>query len=146
MRKRLAVLIIVLLVGQGVWADHTCVIGGLRSGLALGMSVDHHLTENTWGRFEVAGTTGEDFSFTGDNPFVAAADLRTHVATLGPQQVRLSVGLGLVGIYGIRTEQGSFISAMFENIYGMEPLLLELGFDYFGDHGHATAQLGYRIY
>jgi hypothetical protein len=139
------ILLSALLFTQSAWAVHTTIIGGLRSGLAFGLTGDHHLTDRSWGRFGVEGTTGEDMAFTGDNPLLLFGDLRYYLLDVGPRQVPTSLGLGVVGNFGNRTEIGTCFSVMFEQIYGIEQLCLELGLDYYGDHGHVTAQLGSRI-
>jgi hypothetical protein len=124
-------------------ADHTSMIGGARGGFGLGMVYSKVLNDHFTGRFGVEGTTGEDQSFTGDNPFLVFAGLKMPLVTIKDEPI--SWGLGFVANYGVRSEQGEYISLIFNKLYNSDDHFLETGLDWFGDHGHIEAQIGYRF-
>ncbi len=142
--KRIAILIaFVLLVGQASWASHTAIIGGFRSGLALGIETVKDLNDRVSGRFGMEATTGEDLSFTGDNPFIMFLEGKIHLFDF--VRSPMSLGLGLVGIYGVQTEYGGTLSLIFDRIYDRDELFLEAGIDYVS-RGRLMLQVGYKLY
>jgi hypothetical protein len=143
--KRIISLAFVMLFCGSSWAYHSSIIGGMRDGLALGMKVEEISLGSVSLNFDVQATSGEDLSFAGDNPFVLSGAAKFDFAEIGPRKIPTSLELGLVGYFGNRTEQGTYLAMIFDKIYGVDPLSLEMGFDYFGDHGHVTLQLGYDI-
>ncbi|MBN3033786.1 MAG: hypothetical protein JW873_06790 [Candidatus Saganbacteria bacterium] len=136
------ILLAVIFSSQPVLASHTAMIGGLRSGLGLGAETDRQLGPVA-ARFGVEAATGEDLLPAGDNPFIIFAGLKLPLLTLGGRPVDWS--FGFIGNYGNRTEQGEYFSLLFEKLGGNEAAFLETGLDWFGDHGHVQAQLGFRF-
>lgn len=142
--KRLSLFIVLLLlISQTAGASHTAIIGGLRSGLALGMETAKNFNDRFSGRFGMEATTGEDMGLLGDNPFVMFVEGQSYLFDVGSSP--MSASLGLIGIYGNQTEYGGSFSLVFNKIYGREELYLETGIDY-TSHGHLRLQAGYKIY
>jgi len=145
MQRLIAFTIILFLAGQSAWANHTAMIGGMRDGLAMGLEIEEHLSDNLMYRFGLEASTGEDISFTADNPFVLTGGGRFRLGKLGFSP--MWGGVGVVGNFGNNTEIGVALSLIFEKIYNQDPLFLETGLDWFTDpgHGHVQIQVGYRF-
>ncbi|MDD5593114.1 MAG: hypothetical protein PHG97_00055 [Candidatus Margulisbacteria bacterium] len=141
--KKILLGIFLVLIAQTVWANHSAMIGGARDGLGLGMATERSFTDYFTGRFGVEATTGEDLTFAGDNPFLIFAGLKMPLVTIKDEPI--AWGFGFVGNYGARTEQGEYLSLIFEKLYNNDAYFLETGLDWFGDHGHVEAQVGYRF-
>jgi hypothetical protein len=141
--KKILLGIILVLAAQTVWASHTAMIGGARDGLGLGMETSYKFSELFTGRFGVEGTTGEDQTIAGDNPFLIFAGLKMPLVTIKDEPI--SWGVGLVGNYGNMTEQGTYLSLIFDKLCNSDAYFLETGLDWFGTHGHVEAQIGYRF-
>ena len=143
MKKIILVAGLVLLFScQHAFAYQTALIGGVRDGLGMGIETSNKFSDYVTGRFGVEGTTGEDQDLTGDNPFLVFVGLKMPLAA--SQDSPVSWGLGLIGNYGNRTELGEYISVIFDKFY-RDAYFLETGLDWFGDHGHLEAQVGYRF-
>jgi len=143
MKTKLACFSLLLLISaQAVWASQTAMIGGTRNaGYTLGMETSRDFGPAT-GRFGIEATTGEDVNIYGDNPFLLFAGLQLPVPLV---RQPVSWSFGFVGNYGNRTELGEYLSLVFDKLYQADKMYLETGLDWFGDHGHALFQLGYRF-
>jgi hypothetical protein len=141
MKTKLACFSLFLLISaQAVWASHTSMIGGARDGLGLGMETRRDFGWLT-GRFGVEATTGEDLTFSGDNPFLIYAGGLFPLLKDKP----VSGSLGFVGYFGNRSEQGAYGSLIIDKFNGNDATYAETGLDWFGDHGHVFLQIGYRF-
>jgi len=127
-------------------ANHNEIIGGFRDGLAFGLKYEETKLGSLSLNYGLEATTGEDFSFTGDNPLVLFGGLEFPLFELGPRKMPTSLELGLVGYSGNQSQLGVYASVMVDNFNGIEPLDLEVGCDYLGDHGRVTLQLGYTLF
>ena len=144
MKKYFLVFIAVLfLTGQAARADRTAIIGGLRSGLALGIETVKDFNDRVSGRFGLEATTGEDLGSAGENPFIMFVEGQFYLFDVGRSPVFLS--LGLLGDYGYQTAYGASLSFIFNKIYGREELFLETGIDYISS-GTLRLQIGYKLY
>jgi len=135
--------IILFLTAQSAWADRSAIIGGLRSGLALGIEVVKDFSGRFSGRFGMEATTGEDLSLLGENPFIMFLEGQLYLFNVGQSPLFLS--LGLLGDYGYQTTYGGSLSLVFNKIYGKEELFLETGIDYLSG-GVFWLQMGYKLY
>ena len=141
--KKIILGMVLILVAHTAWASHSAMIGGARGGLGLGMETSYRLTDRFTARFGVEGSTGEDLTVSGDNPFLIYAGLKMPLATIKDEP--LSWGLGFIGNYGNRSEQGEYLSVIFDKLFNDDAYFLETGLDWFGDHGHVEAQVGFRF-
>jgi hypothetical protein len=132
-----------LMACQQVWASHTAMIGGARDGFGLGMESSYRFNDLFTGRFGVEGTTGEDQTFAGDNPFLIFAGLKMPLVTIKEEPI--CWGLGFVGNFGANSEQGEYLSLIFDKLFSNDAYFLETGLDWFGTHGHMELQAGYRF-
>ncbi|MFA5114192.1 MAG: hypothetical protein WC529_07860 [Candidatus Margulisiibacteriota bacterium] len=143
MKRTIVSALLLLALCGSAFANHTSIIGGFRDGLAFGIQVEQKLVGKWEGNFAMETTTGEDMTFVGDNPFTLFAGLKYELGQLALSPAFLC--FGAIGNYGINTEYGGYASLTFENIYQNPALYLDLGMDMFSGHGHAFAQLGYRL-
>jgi hypothetical protein len=143
MKKTILVLSILIFTVNSSWAIQTAIIGGLRSGMALGMKVEAPWLENTSARFEVEGSTGEDMSFGGDNPLVIFGGIKYKLAGLIPE-LAVSLGAGIVGYSGNNSSLGPSLSLIFDNAFGMDSLFVEAGVDFMSSP-KLQLQFGYRV-
>jgi hypothetical protein len=141
--KKIIFGIILVLAAQTVWASHSAMIGGARGGMGLGMETSYKFSDRLTGRFGAEGTTGEDLVVAGDNPFLIYAGLKMPLATVKDEPIFW--GLGFIGNYGKRTEVGEYFSVIFDKLNNNDAYFLETGLDWFGDHGHLEAQVGFRF-
>ena len=146
MKKMLTLVLCLIALSGLALANHTEIIGGLRDGVAFGLKTEEaHLAGLTLA-YGLEATTGEDFSFSGDNPLIIFGGVELPFGVLGARKIPTFLEIGPVGYFGLQSQVGIYASFMFKHIYGERPLDLEAGFDYFGDHGHVTLQLGYTLY
>ena len=144
--KRLTILLIVWgLFTQPAWAYHTAIIGGLRDGLALGMLVEQHLIgEKLTARYGLEGSTGDDFTFSGDNPFQLSGGLKFQLGKIG-RGLPFWGTAGLILYSGNNPLTGFSLSFIIEEMFNTKPLFVEMGADLMPNYAHIQAQIGYRI-
>ncbi|MFA4843379.1 MAG: hypothetical protein WC632_00315 [Candidatus Margulisiibacteriota bacterium] len=145
MKKALTLALALVVLSGLAWASHNEITGGFRNGLAFGLKYEETKFGSLALNYGLEATTGEDFSFTGDNPVILFGGVELPLFELGPRKMPTSLELGLVGYSGNQSQLGVYASVMVDNLNGIEPLDLEVGYDYFGDHGHVTLQLGYTL-
>jgi hypothetical protein len=145
MKKPIALAFCLLILGSAAFASHTALIGGFRDGMAFGMQTEQKFANRWEGNFAMETTTGEDMSFTGDNPLTLFTGLKYGLGSLGLSPAFLC--FGAVGNFGINSEYGGYTSLTFENIYNNPELFLDCGFDIFTSprHAHFFVQLGYHF-
>ena len=146
MKKALTLALALISLSGMAWANHNEIIGGFRNGLAFGLKYEGTKLGSLSLNYGLEATTGEDFSFTGDNPLIFFGGVELPLGTFGPRKMPTSLELGVVGYSGNQSQLGVYTSVIFDNFNGINPLNLEAGFDYFGDHGHLTLQLGYTLF
>ncbi len=143
-KYRYYVAMILLILGQVAWANHTAIEGGLRSGLALGLRSEYDL-DNQWSvRFGLAGSTGDDLSFANTNPLVLFAGLDKYAFNLN-RDLPLEVGVGVVVYSSDNSTAGPYLHAIVDNLNGDKALFAEAGIDFING-AKLQAQIGYNYY
>jgi len=137
MKKTLAIVTLMFCLMSASQALQPAVIGGIRDGLALGIMADEGVGRNVGIRFGLEANTGK-------KPLILFFGGKFYLVTL-ERKVPLSLGLGLVGYFGDKSEAGISLSFIFDRIFAINPLFFEVGVDVAGS-GRLQAQLGYKIY
>jgi hypothetical protein len=146
MKKALTFALLVIALSGMAIASHTEIIGGFRDGLAFGLKTEEARLAGLTLAYGVEATTGEDLSFSGDNPLILFGGVEVPLGAFGPRQLPTKLELGLVGYSGTQSQLGGYASIMVDNFNGIAPLDFEVGLDHLGGHGHVTVQLGYTLY
>lgn len=141
--SKVFVVLLLLLLGQGAWANHTAIEGGVRSGLALGLRSEYDLDKLTSFRFGLAGTTGNDLSFANTNPLVLYAGLDRYFFDL--QKMPVELGAGVVVYSSDNSTLGPYLHAIANNLGGRSPLYAEIGID-FVQGARLNFQVGYKLW
>jgi len=128
------IVLVLLLMGSAGFAAQKGVIGGIRSGAALGLMMESGLSNSAMLRFGFEANT----SNTPGIIFLGGKWLLSNVSNRTP----MSLSGGLVGYLGNNTEVGPYISLIFDNFFDVIPLFLEVGVDVV-NHGNLQLQAGY---
>jgi hypothetical protein len=129
-------LMFVVLSGSLAYAVRYSMVGGIRSGLAVGVIAEQYLNNNATLRGGVEVTSG-------GNPLCAYLGGKFLLTYLG-QSSPLSLGLGGVGFFGNSTDMGLSVTFIVDRLFDAKPLYLETGLDFTG-YPRWMLQLGYKL-
>ncbi|MFA4844465.1 MAG: hypothetical protein WC632_05900 [Candidatus Margulisiibacteriota bacterium] len=124
----------VLLLGSSCLAFQPAVIGGIRDGLALGLMAESGLTNGATLRYGFEANT----SNTPGILFIGGKWFLTNIRGGSP----MSMSGGLVGYLGDHSTAGPYISLIFDRLFEVTPLFLEVGIDVVKS-GRLQFQVGY---
>lgn len=132
----IAAVLLVLLFGSQCFASfRPAVIGGIRDGAALGLMLETGPYDNAKLRFGFEANTGS----TPGILFIGGKWLLTSIYSRYP----MFVSGGLVGYLGnVNSDAGPYISLIFERLFDITPLFLEVGIDVVRS-GRLQFQMGY---
>lgn len=132
-----------MVMGSCACATHNSVLVGFRDGLAMGLMVEEHFSDNFMYRLGWEATTGEDLSFTNNNPMLFIGALKWRLKNISDTR-EIWLSAGAVGYTGDSPAVGGTVSLVFEKLLPDEHVYLELGADILSQ-SHAIVQMGYRF-
>ena len=137
--KKLVVVASLLLIFcvQGALAMQPEIIGGLRDGLAIGMMAEGPIARNVTLRFAAEVNTGR-------LPIILLFGGKFYLTHVG-RRTPMYLGLGAVAYTGDNTDAGIAVSLVFNRVFDVNPLFVEVGVDVV-DKARLQMQLGYKIY
>ena len=135
--RKLLVILALLLLSSSAFAFQPEVVGGIRGGVAVGFMGESSIARNADIRFAVEASTNS-------NPVILLMGGKFYLTTIG-RAVPLSLGAGLVGYVGNKSDVGVSLSFIFDNMFDVKPLFFEFGVDVAGS-GKILAQAGYKLY
>ena len=137
MVKKNIIFVIVLFIiffGSECLAYKPAIMGGIRSGAALGLMFESNITTSATLRLGVEGNTSDTsvLAFIGGKWFLHEVSSRFPMFLSG----------GIVGYLGNSSNVGPYISVIFERFIDVSPLFLEFGIDMV-NYGRMQLQVGY---
>lgn len=130
----MSVIGLIVLLGSSCLANQPAVIGGIRDGLALGLMAENDLSNGATLRYGFEANT----SNTPGILFVGGKWFLTSLRGGAP----MYMSGGLVGYLGNNSVAGPYISLVFDQLFAVTPLFLEVGIDVVKS-GRLQLQAGY---